>query len=123
LDKKVYYGIEEKASFYNSLDIAKLLLINNDVREENIYTQEVTQDNKINFKEKFDLVISLISWGFHYPVSIYIDQVHDLLKPDGVLIIDVRKGSGGKDMLKNKFGNIEVITDRQKHERIVVRKK
>ena len=123
MDKKVFYGIKEKASFYNSFVVSKLLMTKNGVKAENIHTQEATHDNKINFNVKFDLVTSFISWGFHYPVSIYIDQVYNLLNTGGVLIIDVRKDSGGKELLESKFGNIEVIAERQKHERIVVHKK
>lgn len=123
MDTDVFYGIKERASFYNSFAVSKLLLTKNAMKAERIHTQEATDDSKINFNTKFDLVMSFISWGFHYPVSTYIDQVYNLINAEGVLIIDVRKNSGGKELLESKFGNIKVIAERQKHERIVVYKK
>ncbi len=122
LNPNVYYGLEEKASFYNSLSVAKSLLISNGVNPKRIYTQEATPDNKINFSVKFDLIVSLISWGFHYPVSVYLDLVYDVLKPGGVLIIDIRKGSGGEEALRTKFQNIQIIHEGKKHSRILVHK-
>jgi len=123
VEDKVYYGLERKAAFYNSLEIAKNILALNGVKESNIYSQEVKSGYKINFPVKFDLVISLISWGFHYPVDTYLDQVYNLLNPGGTLIMDVRKGSGGEKLIKDKFGNAETIYEAQKHIRVIVRKK
>lgn len=39
---------------------------------------------------RFDLVISLGSWCFHYPPATYLELVRECLKPGGVLIVDVR---------------------------------
>ena len=61
IDKRVYYGFEERGSFYSSLLVAKKLLIDNGVEENNIYLQEATESNEIKFKEDFNIVISLRS--------------------------------------------------------------
>jgi SAM-dependent methyltransferase len=122
LNEKVYYGIKKEAAFYNSLSVAKSLLENNGVPPQNIHLQEADLDRAIKFSEKFDLVISLISWGFHYPASTYLDRVYELLKPGGALIIDVRKGVGGEEEVRNKFHNAEAIYEAQKHIRIVAHK-
>lgn len=122
VNSKVYYGFEKQAAYYNSLDIAKELLIFNGIVEDHVYLQEVS-DKRIFPDSRFDLVISLISWGFHYPVSTYLDQVYDLLNVDGRLIIDVRKESDGEELLESKFGSIEVIYEARKHRRILAIKK
>ena len=123
LNKKVFYGLEKTAAYYNSLDVARDFLIANGASKENIHTQEVA-GNPIFQGKQFDLVISLISWGFHYPVETYLDEVYDLLKPGGKLIIDVRKGSGGEDLIEKKFGTAPLIVkDVQKRKRFVVEKK
>ena len=123
LNKKVFYGLEKTAAYYNSLDIARDFLIANGVSNENIHTQEVTGDPVFPGKQ-FDLVISLISWGFHYPVETYLEEVYGLLKPGGKLIIDVRKGSGGEKFIEDKFGSKPVvIRDAQKHQRFLIEKK
>ena len=89
IDKKVYYNFNLKGSFYNSLSASKSLLVNNGIKPNNIKLQEVNENCVILFKQKFDLVISLISWGYHYPVTTYLNQVYDLMNINGVLIIDI----------------------------------
>lgn len=122
MPKKVYYGLEGKGCFYNSFEVVKDFLTKNGIRDTQIFVQEANEKNTIDFNTTFDLVISLISWGFHYPVSVYLDQVYEKLSPGGVLIIDVRKSFGGLEALQKKFGNMEVIYDTTKHSRVILRK-
>lgn len=119
IDQDLHYGFQKTGSFYNSLDIAKKNLMANGVPEENIHLQEATPDNKILFDVEFDLVISLISCGFHYPVDTYLKQIYEKLLPGGVLIIDIRKGTDGKEKIQKKFGNLRVIQDQKKYERVL----
>jgi hypothetical protein len=37
-----------------------------------------------------DLVLSTISWGFHYPLSTHLPQVAAKLRPGGRIIVDLR---------------------------------
>ncbi len=122
VNSKVYYGIEKEAAYYNSLNIAKELLIDNGVESDKIFLQEV-DSSPIYPSDKFDLIISLISWGFHYPIYTYLDQVYDRLNVGGQLIVDVRKGTDGFELLKNKFGSYEVIYEARKHQRVSIVKK
>ncbi len=122
LNDKVYYGIKNVAAHYNSLEIARNLLRVNGVEVSKIHTQEAT-GVPIFPDKKFDLIISLISWGFHYPVSTYLEQVYNLLTTGGTLIIDVRKDQGGEDLLQKKFGSLKIIFEAQKYHRIIVFKK
>lgn len=122
MPKRVYYGLEEKGSYYNSLSIAREMLVLNGVAPEHILVQEVGDDYRIAFRTKFDLVISLISWGFHYPVATYLEQVYELLQPGGVLILDVRKDSGGIEQIQRKFGNTKIIFEARKYARVMAKK-
>ena len=121
IDEKIYYYFEEKGSFYNSLSAAKNLLIENGIDRKKVHTQEATNDNKIIFKGNFDIIISLISWGFHYPVSTYLDECYKKLNNNGVLIIDIRKNVGGEKELGTRFNNIKVISEGKKYRRLLVR--
>ncbi len=122
VNSKVYYGIEKHAAYYNSLGIAKELLEANGVEDKRIFMQEV--DDKPFFpNDKFDLVISLISWGFHYPISTYLEQVYERLNVGGQLIVDVRKGTDGFSLLEAKFGSYQVIYEARKHQRLLITKK
>ncbi len=122
INSKVYYGIEKEAAYYNSLNIARELLIDNGVESNRIFLQEV-DGRPIYPNDKFDLILSLISWGFHYPISTYLDQVYERLNVGGQLIVDVRKGTDGFELLKNKFGSYEVIYEARKHQRLSIIKR
>jgi SAM-dependent methyltransferase len=113
INKNVYYNLEKEATFYNSLQAAKLMLWSNGIDEKNIHLMSVTPDYQINVSN-IDLVISLISWGFHYPISVYLNKVYDLLNWGGQLILDVRKGSNGEDELRQKFKKVELIVEDDK---------
>jgi SAM-dependent methyltransferase len=122
LNDKVYYGLEKTASYYNSLKIAHDLLVANGVESNRIHTQEVTGD-PIFPSTQFDLVVSLIWWGFHYPVDTYLNEVYGTLKPGGELIIDIRKGSKGEKLIEEKFARAPIVVkDAQKHRRLIVGK-
>jgi len=66
-----------------------------------------------------DLVVSLISWGFHYPVPVYLDQVRALLRPGGRVILDVRKETDGRAQLEARFPGVTTISETRKKERVV----
>lgn len=54
-----------------------------------------------------DVVMSLLSWGFHYPVSTYADAARDVLKPQtGRLILQLRAGlnPSGESVLEKEHG-------------------
>lgn len=62
---------------------------------------------------EFDVVISLLSWGFHYPISTYAPRCR------GVMVVDVRKGTSGEDELR-EYGDLTVVHDAKKYRRVVV---
>ncbi len=115
----VYYGFKSKGAFYNSLDVAKEVLIANGVAGEKIELVQATEHNRIEIEGPVDLVISLISWGFHYPVETYLDRVHELLRPGGHLILDVRKGTNGEATIRHKFASVREIEATQKYTRVL----
>ena len=106
--ENVYYMFKDKGAFYNSLDLAKATLASNGIHE----------NNDINIEKNVDLALSLISWGFHYPVNTYLDKVYALLNRKGVLILDIRKGTDGLDLITKKFGEYRKILETDKYIRI-----
>ncbi len=117
IDKKIHYGLKEKAAFYNSLEITRDLLSLNGVPERNIHLQNANDENKIE-GGPFDLVISLISWGFHYPISTYLEQVYNRLNDGGTTILDIRKGTDAISEIRTKYSKIKVIYEGDKHQRL-----
>ena len=70
-----------------------------------------------------DAIISLLSWGHHYPVSTYIDLAKRSLKVNDVLILDLRRGRGGlEEMIMHGFIDNGVLYERPKFERHIFRK-
>ncbi|MBI4224907.1 MAG: hypothetical protein HY617_01105 [Candidatus Sungbacteria bacterium] len=116
---KVYYSLREKGCFYNSLELGRDMLVENGIKPEQIFLQEATDDNRIISDTKFDLIVSLISWGFHYPIATYLDQVYDKLAEGGAVITDVRRHGNGIELLQKKFPKTKIIFEAQKHVRIV----
>ena len=119
LESRIFYGFRRKGEFYNSLSVAKNLLSLNGIPESNILVIESTDTNEININEQIEFAISLYSWGFHYPISTYLEKVYELLSNNGRLVLDVRKNSDGIKLLKNKFGNCEIVDDYEKHARVL----
>ena len=118
-NKKIYYGFRGDGAFYNSLEVTELLLSQNGIPRENIHLLEVTPDYRIDIGTDVDLVISLISWGFHYPVSAYVDEVHNTLRQGGHLLIDVRKGTGGEKELEQRFAEVQTVSETRKKTRVL----
>lgn len=105
----VYYGFETRGAFYNSLAIAKDLLALNGVPEERVTLLEARDDGTIPVKQPVDLAISMISWGYHYPVVTYLEEVKKALSPEGVLILDVRRESAEISLLQSAFRHCDAI--------------
>lgn len=95
-----HYDRRKKIDFYR--------IDKNEVGENRIYLLPAADDFRLNI-ENAELVISLYSWGFHYPVSTYLEAVFKTLKMGGRLILDVRSGSDGVKAIKRRFGNVKVI--------------
>ena len=108
-EKNIHYGYRPVASFYNNLDYTTELLNINGIPKNNI--QCISVDNeiapcnqpalggqgdltlttkKLAALSEVDLVISIISWGYHYPISTYLDVVYKILKSDGLLCLHCR---------------------------------
>ena len=117
----IKYGFHEKAAAYNSLALAKEILVDNGNAATNIHlfeTEEI-KDCIDKFSGQVDLITSLIAWGFHFPVDTYLEFSKTILKENGGLIIDVRKGTDGLEKLKTVFKNISIIHDDPKFERVL----
>lgn len=121
----IHFGFHEKAAVYNSLDLAKQVLVSNGASSEFIHLIDADIANKklVELSGEVDLVTSLIAWGFHFPVSTYVDSVYECLKKGGRLIMDIRKETDGMQVLRSKFdNNVEVIHDDPKFERVLASK-
>lgn len=121
VERSVYYMFNDRAAFYTSLEVAKDLLVANGVSGDRIHLHEVRESNEIAVSPKVDLVISLLSWGFHYPVDTYAEQVRALLSERGIVVLDIRKETGGIEALQRTFEQVTTIHDAGKYVRVAAR--
>lgn len=121
ISDNVYYGFSKSGAYYNSLDLTSSFLLHNGLSSDDIVTVDAERD-PFPGAQSFDLVLSLLSWGYHYPVTTYLDAVHAALAPGGTLIVDLRRNTPGKQQLTEKFGVApEVVLQTPKFERVVLR--
>jgi len=102
----------------------------NDVREAKQFiagnVSNCTVYDKIPTRFLVDLVISLKSWGHHYPVCTYLPLVKRSLHPAGHVIMDIRKihkEIGLRTMSDNDFRFLSCIYETEKSERMVFDRK
>ena len=123
VSKSIYYGYEEKTAFYNSLSEALLLLVNSGVPRKNIFVHEVGDDKNSPFSDlAYDLITSFISWGYHYPISTYLNDVKRSLSPNGVLIVDLRIDGEELMLLQREFAEVSVIYQTPYLRRVMAKK-
>ena len=122
VEENVFYLFNSRGAFYNSLDLARDTLTASGIKTANIGLLEANEKNEINVPHSLDLILSLISWGFHYPIATYLDRVHEILSEKGRLIVDVRKDTDGLTLLKNKFSHVQIIEETTTRQRVVCSK-
>lgn len=119
---EIYYGLKPKAAFYNDFRLTESFLIENGVPVDRIHFVEAGEGRIASLEQSFDLIFSLISWGFHYPLSTYLEEVLSALAPNGALVLDLRRGSGDMDALRARIDvDVEIVNAYEKYDRIVIR--
>lgn len=107
IDKKIRYGFDLNYEGYNNLNETKNILLSNDINEERIHLFNV--DKTIVIKNKIDLVISLKSMGYHYPIKSYIKLFQNCCTKDTIFIYDVGENQYNEDYLKTVFKHVQII--------------
>ena len=97
---KLYYGFEEVPSAYNNLEVTRRVL--SDAGIGNLYIHDASKPGSFP-AGLFDLIMGHISWGFHFPVSIYFDQVVAATNPGAMAFMDLRNDTGGEETMQRAF--------------------
>ena len=107
IDKVIKYGFSSDYESYNDLKETRNLLINNDINPSSINTFDVEKDFKID--AKIDLVISLKSMGYHYPIDQYLRLFQTCCDENTSFIFDVSDGYYNESLFKKHFESIDII--------------
>lgn len=84
-------GYTQKHPFYGNLACARSIAALNGLRD--VRTLELNSDSAGLHRipsGSIDILVSLASWGFHYPISVHVRQVARILRKSGVLIVTLR---------------------------------
>jgi SAM-dependent methyltransferase len=112
IERKIHYGYKVRGAAYSSLQLARAYLSAQGIAASKVHTVNVECD-PLPDGVSFDVVLALLSWGFHYPINTYLDYVKEHLSPSGVIIVDCRQGTDGLDILRQTF-TINVISESSK---------
>ena len=122
--KALAYGHGDSDRYYNSLKLAKSYLSKNNLLAHRVETIEVKKDYPSKLPNKIDIVVSFLSWGFHYNLQEYWEDIINRCEPDkSILVIDVREKSPSLDFLLSQDNiKIEKLDSRSKYVRVLIRK-
>lgn len=100
----------EDFAHYNDFDAATELLSANGIQNP-VVCHDMHRDQ---FPDQvFDVVVSLLSWGFHYPIPTYAPRCR------GIMVVDVRKGTDGESQLA-EYGDVTIVHEARKFCSVVV---
>ena len=118
VSNKIIYGFKKiKTEGYNNLLTTKHFLEANNIKKDKINIYDVDKDELIDLK--YDLVISLVSWGYHYPLETYIDYLKKNATNKTIFIFDIAVEYISIEDVKKYFNKIEIINRYQKkHQQI-----
>jgi 16S rRNA G1207 methylase RsmC len=114
------YGLQSSGEPYNSMTATIDMMKANGVKGFTVVTVENNDQTRII--GKFDLILSCLSWGYHYPVSTYLYQAKHALNPSGAIIIDIRENTRDQwqELVEANFEEWEVIARGNKREKVVI---
>lgn len=122
MEDEIYYGFRHAGAKYNLLSLTMDFMADNGVQSKNVKLYNVDAE-EFPTNMTATVIMSLLSWGFHYPVSTYIDRVFSLMDDDSCLIIDIRKHSNGENELLKYFKTVKSIKEYSKCNRVLALKK
>lgn len=106
ISEKVKYGWNPKESFYNDLELTSQFCRENNLH--NFSIVDLAEDNLKNLSD-IDLVISMLSVGFHYPIESYMPTLLDITSDNAIMIFGVRSGIYDVSDFENSFAHITLL--------------
>ena len=107
IDRKIKYGFSINYESYNDLNETKNILLENEIDSDCVYLFDVEKQFQIN--KKIDLVISLKSMGYHYPINSYIELLRNCCTKNTVFIYDIGENQYDENYLKTIFDDVKII--------------
>lgn len=121
-NERKHHGFAEQGAGYNSLEKTERLVRDNVAPD--AIVQAINPQKAALTAERFgtyNLIVSFISCGFHYPAELYLDVFDTMLDVDGRLILDLRLGQDHGALLARYEVETE-IEQTKAYRRVVLRK-
>jgi hypothetical protein len=85
---------------------------------------EIKREYPEKIPNHLDLIVSFISWGFHYSLEDYWNTIIQKMSlSTSIILIDVRKNSPSYNFLKEQTNfSLEIISSNLKSDRVLIRK-
>ena len=118
------YGHGNSDRYYNSLFLTKNFLNDVDSSKVRVESIEIKKEYPGKIPNHLDLIISFISWGFHYSLEEYWSTIVQRMSLNSsIILVDVRKNSQSYSFLKNQNNfSLEIISSDSKSDRMLIRK-
>lgn len=81
----------DKPEVYNRLDVTKEFCLANGISEDRLHVIDLAKMSLADIGVKFDLCYSWKSIGSHWPISMYLDQLAEVMLPDGLVLFELRE--------------------------------
>lgn len=121
-NNRFHHGFQGEGAGYNDLTVTRKFIEENLARKLNYHLiNPLTSDHLQKHKNRYQLIISLISCGFHYPAETYLEFFRDNLNDDGRIILDLRLGEDHSAFLD--VFDIELIEMGEKYQRVLCRRR
>jgi len=91
---------------------ARELLVANGIENDRVITVASSAAEVLS-RSEYDLIVSVRSWCYLYPVETYIETARTALRPGGILLVDVNKKLGGLAALREHLPDAHLVSDRQ----------
>jgi len=117
-----HHGFHNQGAGYASLRSTIDFLSINGIEESRAIGCNPLNEPIPNFE--FDLLISILSMGFHYPCDDYVNYMINSCAPNGMIVVDKRIGSQdhGFSLLLDSGFNIVRKIDFQKYSRVLLQR-
>jgi SAM-dependent methyltransferase len=124
LDPQMKFGYRPVTEAYNSFAECRNYLATGGfpIERLRLWNADLPDDLVSLATQRFDVVMSLHSWCFHYPVSTYLPLVSEVLKLGGTLIVDVRLNTDQEQILAESFASSTLIVADHQRRRLALRR-
>ena len=105
-----HFGFEAEGAAYSDLSVARAFLEANGIEPGRISTLNPERDD-VSGLRGLDLVMSLLSCGFHYPLSTYGTFFRESVRRGGIILVDLRAQEAGRQIMElARIGAVRILS-------------